>query len=74
MKKIALIIVAAAAVFAAVPASAQSVVIRDGAAGVRVGAGPGYYHRDRAYRSRAQYRPYYGRRHYRRGPAIVIRP
>ncbi len=74
MKKIALMIVAAAALFAVAPASAQSVVIDTGMHGDRgMHRGAGMHHRDRAFRSRAQYRNDYGRRYHRaHRPAIVI--
>ena len=74
MKKIALMIVAAAALFAAAPASAQTVVIGTGMHGDRgMHRGAGMYRRDRVLRSRAQYRGDYGRRlHRSHGPAIVI--
>ena len=74
MKKIALMIVAAAALFAVAPASAQTVVIGTGMHGDRgVHRGHGMHHRDRAWRSRAKYRNDYGRRHHRsHRPAIVI--
>ncbi len=74
MKKIALMIVAAAALFAVAPASAQTVVIGTGMHGDRGmhrGAG---MHRGRAFHSRAQYRGDFGRRSHRsHRPAIVIR-
>jgi hypothetical protein len=70
MKKIALTIITAAAVCAAVPASAQTVVIRDG-----LHRSHGMYHRDRAYRAHAEWRHRdHGWRGHGRGPAIVIRP
>lgn len=81
MKKIALMFVAAAAIFAAVPASAQTIVI---GSGVHRHDGAhrhhGARHHNRAWRSRAQYRGdrgyHRGHRHGARsgGPAIVIRP
>lgn len=76
MKKIAMLFVAAAAIGFAVPASAQTVVIRDG-----MHRDGGYHHRDRGYRARAEWR--HRDRGYHRGwnrgvrrggPAIVIRP
>lgn len=70
MKKIAMLFVAAAAIGFAVPASAQTVVIRDG---MHRGHHDGM-HRDRGYRARAQWRHRDhrdGRRN--RGPAIIIR-
>lgn len=82
MKKIALMIVAAAAIFAAVPASAQTVVIDSGMhrdrgmhRGHGMHRGEGVRHRDRAWRSRAQYRNDSGRRHHHHRshrPTIVI--
>ena len=70
MKKIAMLFVAAAAIGFAVPASAQTVVIRDGMHRNHDGM-----HRDRGYRARAEWRLRnhrdYGRRHHR-GPAIVM--
>ncbi len=70
MKKIAMLFVAAAAIGLAVPASAQTVVVRDGMHRNHDGM-----HRDRGYRARAEWRHRdhrdYGRRHHR-GPAIVI--
>ncbi len=74
MKKIALMIVAAAALFAVAPASAQTVVIGTGVHGDRgMHRDHGMRHRDRAWRSRAQYRGDYGRhRHRSHGPSIVI--
>jgi Ni/Co efflux regulator RcnB len=74
MKKIALMIVAAATLFAVAPASAQAVVIDTGMHRDRgLHRGAGMSHRNRAWHSRAQYRNDYGRRHHRsHRPAIVI--
>lgn len=81
MKKIALMIAAATAIFVAVPASAQTVVI---GSGVHRHGGAHHHHgarhHNRAWNSRAQYRRDrgYHRGHNRGvrvgGPAIVIRP
>ena len=72
MKKIAMLFVAAAAIGFAVPASAQTVVIRDGMHRNHDGM---HRDRDRGYRAHAEWRHRshrdYGRRHHR-GPAIVI--
>lgn len=76
--KLFALIVAAAAICTAVPASAQAVVIKEG--GMHRNH-HGYHHRDRGYRARAEWR--HGDRRYHRdhhrgqrrgGPAIVIRP
>ena len=71
MKRIILLMVAAAAICTAVPASAQTVVIREGG----MHRNHDGYHRDRGYRARAEWR-HRDRGYYRgeqRGrPAIVI--
>lgn len=74
MKKIALMFVAAATVWLAIPAapaSAQTLVIKQGGMHRHHDG----MHRDRGYRARAQWRHrdhrVYGKRHHR-GPAIVI--
>jgi hypothetical protein len=75
VKKIALMIVAAAAIFAAVPASAQTVVIDSGMHRDRGMHRGEVRHRDRAWRSRAQYRNDSGRHHHHHRshrPTIVI--
>jgi hypothetical protein len=76
MKKIALAFAAAAAICMAVPASAQTVIIRDGAH--RHHHHHGWRHHDhRRWRPvRVEPRRHYGYRHHHhhRGPAVVIRP
>lgn len=76
MKKIALMVAAAAAIFVAVPASAQTVVIR---AGDGVHRHHGAHHHHRGWNSRAEWRHrrHYHKHHHRHGvrrggPAIVI--
>lgn len=72
MRKIALMLAAAATVWLAVPAAAQTLVIKQG--GMHRHHHDGM-HRDRGYRARAEWRHrnhrFYGKRHHR-GPAIVI--
>ncbi|MES2751794.1 MAG: hypothetical protein V4661_10525 [Pseudomonadota bacterium] len=79
MKKFALMIVAAGALFAALPASAQTVVIRDGMHSDRGMHRHGRVHNNRAWRSRAEWRHrghgrhhQHGKRHRSHSPAIVI--
>lgn len=64
MKKIALTIAAAATLLAVVPASAETIVIRNGH------RDHGWHHRDRAWHSRAEWR--HERWHRARRPAVVI--